>query len=325
MMNTLKYLSLSLLISSNLYSQTKEQSDNLIDIIINKFADYTFLWQILFIIFIAILFLIYRQILLKKANRILKENIASATTDIKEKNLYLLQQSKMASMGEMIGNIAHQWRQPLAQVNSSVLLIDAMLHKEGVNNSTINEKLLEIEFLTEYMSSTINDFQNFFHPDKIKTDFSIIDSIKKSISIAEGNLISNNIEVNILKHCDYNYYGYDNELQQVIVVILNNAKDAFESNDIDDKQISIDINEDKDNFIISITDNAGGIPTELIHKVFEPYFTTKYKSKGVGLGLYIAKMIIEDGLNGKINITNINNGAKFNIYLPKKGEINEIE
>lgn len=279
--------------------------------------DYVLVSKILGLVALLVLFFAYRQHILKKYNTALKTKVQEITLQIQEKNHHLLQQSKMASMGEMIGNIAHQWRQPLSQVNSSVLIIDGILYKEEFKNELVEKKLLEIESLTQYMSKTIDNFQNFFSPNKQKEYFSLHEAITDSLSILEASFESQNIQVQTHIDNSLRYHGYPTELQQVIVVILNNARDAFMSEKITNATITIAISQEAEYCKISICDNAGGIDEEIANKIFEPYFTTKHKSQGKGLGLYISKMIIEDGMMGMLRCVGNNSGSCFEIYLPK--------
>ena len=248
-------------------------------------------------------------------NSELKMLVAKEVKKSRQKDVILQQQSKMASMGEMVENIAHQWRQPLAQINSAVMLAYAIMHKNSFKNDKVEEKLTEIESLTEYMSKTINDFQNFFNPNKKKENFSLRQAIEKSLFIVKGSLASSYIEVVTDIDKVFMIDGYENELQQVIVVILNNARDALKSRDIANPKININTKKMDDYYIIEICDNAGGVDSSIIEKIFEPYFTTKHQSRGTGLGLYMSKMIIEDGLKGKLLVENKGKGSCFKILL----------
>jgi len=234
-----------------------------------------------------------------------------------KQQVIIMQQSKLAQMGEMIENIAHQWRQPLAQINSSVLLLDVLLERNNKKDDMVEEKLLEIESLTAYMSKTINDFKNFFNPNKSKTNFTIEEAINRSCEILKGSLKIHNIKVNNNVPKDLQCYSYVEELQQVLLTIFNNAIDVLVSNKIENGVISINsFQKDKD-IIITIQDNGLGIDKKHIDKIFDPYFTTKHKSQGTGLGLYMAKMIIENGLKGVLEVENKNGGACFIIQIPQ--------
>ena len=228
-----------------------------------------------------------------------------------------MHQSKLAQMGEMLENIAHQWRQPLAQINSSVLIIDAYLQKNNCFDTTIEKKLLEIESLTAYMSKTIDDFKNFFNPDKQKTKFKVKNALEKSYNILKGSLVTKEIKTITTIDNNLECYSYLDELQQVILTLLNNAIDALVIMNIEAPLITVESYEQEGYIYINIEDNAKGISEEIINKIFEPYFTTKHKSQGTGLGLYMAKMIIEEGLSGSLNVKNGTNGALFTIQIPK--------
>jgi signal transduction histidine kinase/ABC-type nitrate/sulfonate/bicarbonate transport system substrate-binding protein len=234
-----------------------------------------------------------------------------------KQQVILMQQSKLVQMGEMMENIAHQWRQPLAQINSSVLLIDIALAKENIQNSMTEKKLLEIEDLTAYMSKTIDDFRSFFDPNKKKTVFTVEDAFNKSYNIVKGHIVSRHIKVIIDIEQNLKCDSYLDELQQVFLTLLNNAIDALITQAIKLPKICIKAFEKEKDIIIEIQDNALGIDNEIINKIFEPYFTTKHKTQGTGLGLYMAKMIIESGLQGSLSVENRLDGACFIIVVPQ--------
>jgi signal transduction histidine kinase len=243
----------------------------------------------------------------------------------RENERMLHQQSKMAAMGEMIGNIAHQWRQPLSAI--STIASGIMVQKEyGMfNEDRLIPSMKNITEQTKYLSTTIDDFKNFFSSDKIKQRFKISDVIAKNISLVKDSFKSHQIE--IIKEVDdtIELEGYKNELMQAILNILNNAKDQLiklKSNE--PKLIYITAKKENTNIIIEIIDNAGGIDTKIISKIFEPYFTTKHQAQGTGIGLYMTHEIIFKHFKGTIVATNtttnyqgnIYNGAKFIITLP---------
>lgn len=289
-------------------------------------------WQIISIAIVLVLAIFYRLLLLKKElqtakikedklealNSALQSDLDELNLNMEQKKSHLFQQSKMATMGEMMENIAHQWRQPLSQINSAVLLIDDSLYEKNFKNITIEEKLLEIESLTKYMSKTIDDFRNFFDGSKVKETFSLNELIAESIYIVQGTLKSHHIEVSFDLNEKFIYYGYPRELQQAVVIILNNAKDAFLRRKIFTPKVVVNVAKTGSDYIITICDNARGIREDMLEKIFDPYVTTKHKSQGTGLGLYIAKMIVQESMDGELAVNNIYDGACFEIKLREK-------
>ncbi|MDZ7818213.1 MAG: transporter substrate-binding domain-containing protein [Aliarcobacter sp.] len=304
----------------NLITQKEKEKiiGDYISIKIEQNFDYSLFWKIVSAIFLIGLFFVYRSYQMNKLNKLLNEKVKKELLKSKDKDKLIFHQNKMSSMGQMIETIAHQWRQPLSQINSSVLLIDDILFQKNINDPLLEEKLLEIEKMTKYMSNTIDDFKGFIINNKEKLDFNIEEIITQSINLLKPSLDFNGIDIEIIiesKECLIT--GYPNELQHAILVILNNSKDEFLQKKIKEKKITICL-ESKNNFYeIKINDNAGGIKEEDIEKIFEPYFTTKLQSHGTGLGLYITKKIIEERMNGHIEVENKNNGALFKISLKK--------
>lgn len=261
------------------------------------------------------IFLYYKNYQLKEQCQALEMRRELELQEAQAKTRILHHQNKLISMSEMMENIAHQWRQPLAQINSAVLVIDDLLYEKEVKDSVIEEKLLEVESLTKYMSKTIDDFKDFFNQNKAKEYFNLQDLVDKSIYIVRGTLKSHNIEIESEIDKTIKCYGYPSELQQVIVVILNNAKDTFLSRKIFRPKIKLYIEQKEDQIQINICDNGGGIDVDIREKIFEPYFTTKHKSQGAGLGLYISKMIVEESMEGSLEVSVNKYGACFHIRM----------
>jgi len=241
--------------------------------------------------------------------RIVVANIQDIT-DEKEKEDMLLRQSKLAAMGEMIGAIAHQWRQPLNALNINIENLEDDYEDKMIDAEYIDDFITDQTDTIHFMSKTIDNFRNFFRIDKGKEVFSIKKAKDSIFSIQSAQLNSHNIFFDI-KGEDFTINGFNNEFQQVILNIVSNAKDAIISNDIKNGYISVSI----DKGIIKIKDNGGGIPEDTIDRVFEPYFTTKDQGDGTGMGLYMSKMIIEDNMNGMITASNINGGTEFIIKI----------
>jgi len=239
-------------------------------------------------------------------------------TELMRKEQLLFQQSKMASMGEMIGNIAHQWRQPLNTLNALIFKHSMDFENDDLNNENVKEFRMKSNSIIQKMSTTIDDFRGFFSPNKQKENFSIIKVIDDVLSFVADAYVSNDIEIENNIEKDVIIRGYRNELIQVFLNILNNSKDAIKINQIKNPKVILSIKEEDETVKVFFKDNGGGIDTEIIEKIFEPYFTTKFQYQGTGIGLYMSKMIIEESMNGKLELKNIDNGAKAIITLKKE-------
>ncbi|MDR3346403.1 MAG: PAS domain-containing sensor histidine kinase [Campylobacteraceae bacterium] len=253
---------------------------------------------------------------LTNLNHNLKEQIRLEVEKNREKDKMMFQQARLASMGEMIGNIAHQWRQPLSELGIILFTVKKLFLK---NDALQMEKQYKYaKSVIERMSKTIEDFRNFFKPTKSKDDFLMSDVIDEVLSILEGSFSRESVHIDVQVSKTLKIFGYKNELSQAILNIVNNAKDAFKDKNIDNRTVNIAVSK-KGNFVhINISDNAGGIKDEVIDKIFEPYFTTKHASSGTGLGLYIVKMIIENSMKGEVIVANKKDGANFEIKIPIK-------
>ena len=233
------------------------------------------------------------------------------------KDEMMFQQSRFASMGEMIGNIAHQWRQPLMELSSLFINIEAQLKLNGkVSSQDILETIGKSNDITKYMSNTISDFQNFFAKNKEKVCFNISEQLNASVNIISSSLKKNKIHLDIIIKKNPIICGFKNEYSQVIINIVNNARDILIARKIKNPKIKIFIEEDDDTTVLRITDNAGGIDENLVNEIFEPFFTQE-KTNGTGIGLFMSKLIIENNMGGKLMAINNNDGAEFIIVVPK--------
>ena len=290
-----------------------------------KEIDHVFLYEVLagLIVFTFILFLFYRQYLLKKLNAQLNEKVKLEIQKNEEKNRILIQQSRMASMGEMLENIAHQWRQPLSTISVAASGMEVKKEFSTLSDEEFFEGINHIKKSTVYLSNTIDDFRTFFIKEKKTSQMNIKNAIEKALELMGNtfmqqriNLVKNIEEIEIL--------SLENELIQVLMNIFVNAKDALKQTLGDEKYIIIDVFKKEDNLIIQIKDSAKGIDEKIIDKIFEPYFTTKHKFKGTGIGLYMSKLLVEKHLKGSIKTSNteftfmdkIHKGALFEIILP---------
>ena len=223
---------------------------------------------------------------------------------LREKEELLFQQSKLSAMGEMIGNIAHQWRQPLSVISSSISAIKLSVGTNIYTNEELINFMDTVLNSTKYLSETIDDFRNFYKKDLEKEEFAIKNAIDMSFNLVKTELVKHGIKTIFINDTDFNITGVKNQFLQVLMNILSNSKDAFIDKNIDDKTIFINLYEENDKKCIEIYDNAGGIKDDVIEHVFEPYFTTKHKSIGTGIGLYMSQEIIAKHLEGQITVTN---------------------
>ncbi|KLD96335.1 sensor histidine kinase [Aliarcobacter butzleri] len=255
----------------------------------------------------------------KKLNTELEEKVIVETSKQKEQEQLLIQQTRLAAMGEMIGNIAHQWRQPLNALGLILQNLKFSYEIGELDEKMIDKSVKKATMLTENMSKTIDDFRNFFRPNKAKENFKINEGITKAVELIESTFEHNNIKLEKdFVSSDIEFFGFANEFSQVILNLLTNAKDAVLENKIENPLIIIQTKIDDEYIYISIKDNGLGIKDEIINKIFEPYFTTKDEGKGTGIGLYMSKIIIENNMNGKIEVKNEQNGANVIIKLPIK-------
>jgi len=246
----------------------------------------------------------------------ISQDITSKKVIESQQNL-LIEQSKHAAMGEMISMIAHQWRQPLQTV--SILVQKLSLTKmmgDKITDELVDNVVSDVRKQLDYMSNTIDDFRNFFKPNRKKETIDISIIINKSVDFLAYSLKTNSVKLNINNTLQAEVFVYLNEIVQTIINIIKNASDALNEKNIDEKIINIRSIKDDSYIYITIEDNAGGIPPNIIGKIFEPYFSTKTNKNGTGLGLYMCKTIVENHSNGTITVNNTKIGAKFTIKLP---------
>ena len=256
---------------------------------------------------------------LAELNLNLEEKIKEELQKNHEQKVIMFQQAKLAEIGSMMNMIAHQWRQPLNNISLIVNTIIIKHKKDNLPAETLDNLKNNFKQQIDYLSNTIDDFQNFFKPKKDKEFFLLKEVILSTYNLMKPIFESNHIKFNFHSNESsiINYYGYKNELYQVILTIFNNSIEAFKENDISDKIVDVMIEEDERNLIIKIKDNAGGVKDELLEKIFDLYFSTKIKKNGTGLGLYISKTIITRHFKGKIKASNVNNGLEMIIVFPK--------
>jgi len=224
---------------------------------------------------------------------------------------HLFQQSRLVQMGEMISMIAHQWRQPLTAISATAITMKFSLElekfdldtQEGRKNLNLyfTEKITAIEELVQTLTNTISDFRNFYKPNKQVSHDSFENICEKSLNIIQASLSENNILIVKNYNTNQKINMYSNEMMQVLLNIFKNAEDNFIEKEIKNPKITITIQENK----ISICDNGGGIPKNIIDNIFDPYFSTKEEKNGTGIGLYMSKKIVEKQMHGSIEVENI--------------------
>lgn len=256
-------------------------------------------------LFIGLVLIIILLLISKYISAFIEEKFNQYKIELNKKQTILHQQSKMAAMGEMIGNIAHQWRQPLSTITTAST--GMILQKEmGIlNDEFFFEATKKINSSAQYLSKTIDDFRNFFSPNKVKSKIYLENLFSMTFDLISAQFSAKDIK--IIKHIEnIELYTYENELLQALINILNNARDELiKLPNNEEKFIFIDASKSSvNNLQIIIKDNAGGIKEENLEKVFEPYFSTKHKSQGTGIGLYMTEEIITKHLNGEIFVEN---------------------
>jgi len=322
----------------------------------NDFIINTFLTIIIFLVSTIFIYFLIKKIslneykytkALKKEVEVKTKEIQKYTTELESKNKNLdklikqevkknekhqetlFKQSRMAQMGEMISMIAHQWRQPLGAISATSIDLN-MKMELGIYDTTTQEgrdeaqkyfceSLKQIDELVHGLTVTIDDFRNFYKPDKAQERSLINVPVKKAMAIFETSLKSDNISFSQNYESKNIVSIYSNELMQVILNILQNAQDNFLEKDMADAKISIKTFDIEDNSIIEIYDNGGGVSSKFIEKIFDPYFSTKNEKNGTGIGLYMSKIIIEEHHNGELSVENIDDGVCFKIKLMDKG------
>ncbi|MDD5284306.1 MAG: PAS domain-containing sensor histidine kinase [Desulfuromonadaceae bacterium] len=261
--------------------------------------------------------LLDRQQELQALNRSLEMRVADALAVSREKERMVMQQSRFSAMGEMVAGISHQWRQPLNMLGMSVQALH-LAHAKG----TLTEEFMKLHYkksldVLKYMSQTIDDFRNFCRPDEDLHPYRLDEAIGKIVDFFVASV--NDIAVTTDACSRSTIYGHYNELSQVMFNILNNSRDAVRERNICNPSIEVTVTRDNDANQIIVTDNGGGIPEQLIDRVFDPFFSTKDPSKATGLGLYLVKSIVEKIMEGSVSAKNTESGAEISITLPLHG------
>jgi PAS domain S-box-containing protein len=260
--------------------------------------------------------LLEKQRQLEELNMNLEQRVADAVSDSRGKDRILMLQGRQAAMGEMIGNIAHQWRQPLNTLGLIVQELPMIYAHGEFSKESLEASVKKAMGVITHMSKTIEDFRNYFRPDKEKILFNVNQAVANTLLLIEPSLKGLEITVEIIQKDNVEINGYAQEYSQVLLNILLNCRDAFEEVAADrQRMITITVATENGKSVVAVADNAGGIPENIIDKVFDPYFTTKAPDKGTGIGLYMAKTIIEKNMGGRLAVRNTDDGAEFRIEV----------
>ncbi len=259
----------------------------------------------------------HSQAQLKEINASLEEKVREEVEYNRQKDQQMLAQSRLAQMGEMISMIAHQWRQPLSAIIATTGSMSVKMQLDEYDEGFMEEGLKKINMYSQYLSTTISDFRNFFKQEKEKDITSFNDVVLGTLQIIGNSLENQGIIVETYLDAKVEFHSYPNEIKQVLLNLLKNAQDMFFEQKVKEPRIIIKTENSDDKLSLRICDNGGGIADENIEYIFDPYFTTKEKLDGTGLGLYMSKLIIEDHCNGTLSVSNEDEGACFTISLPQ--------
>lgn len=244
------------------------------------------------------------------------DDLERAHKEAEKKDKLMFQQSRFAQMGEMISMIAHQWRQPLNLISVTTASIEFDIMLDKIEKDKLISSMENIASCSQHLSDTIDDFRNFFRPAKEMQRTSYCEEVKSVLNIIGHSIKAKNIEIIKDLNCNSEFSIYSNELKHVIINIIKNAEDVLLENKTKNPYIRLKTYKKDKYRILEISDNGGGISPENMDKIFDPYFSTKLKKSGTGLGLYMSKIIIEEHCKGQLKVSNNSEGAVFKIVLP---------
>ena len=238
-----------------------------------------------------------------------------AVEELRKRERLLIQQSRLAAMGEMLVNISHQWRQPLNVLGLKVQELGLSYKYGSFSEELLDDNIAKAMEIIQHMSQTISDFQDYLTPNKEKVRFSADQVITKTVSLIEETYQRQNISIQVISTGDPQITGFPNEYGQVLLNLFMNARDALLEQRVTDAQITVRSWAEHGKAVLTVTDNAGGIKEEILDKIFDAYFTTKELGKGTGVGLFMSKNIIEQNMGGRLSVRNVNGGAEFKIEV----------
>jgi PAS domain S-box-containing protein len=254
--------------------------------------------------------------LLEELNCTLEKKVDAEVSKNRSKDIMLIQQNRRAALGEMLDHIAHQWKQPINAISLIAQDLEGASAYGELTDDYLGEAVHKTLALLEHMTQTIDVFRNFYKPEKEQTVFLINDSIDLVVGFIAPALRSHAIAVELDLDPGVAAVGYPKEYAQVLLNILGNARNALAERKIEKPRIALRAFSDGGRAVVTVTDNAGGIPATNLARIFEPYFTTRKQAGGTGVGLYMSKNIIEKNMAGKLSVANVDGGARFRIELP---------
>lgn len=252
---------------------------------------------------------------LEQLNTTLEERIQQTIAELRSKDELLIHQNRLAAMGELLTSIAHQWRQPLNNIAICIQTLQFLHQHQELTEEELNQQIETVMDLLTYMSHTIDDFRKFFREDREEQEFVLREEVERSLNLIKAALASSDIQVRIEGDETVRAVGHPNEYSHALMNILHNARDILLERQVADPQISIAIFSEADRSVVTVRDNGGGIPVEIMPQIFDPYFTTKGPASGTGIGLYMARTLIERNMGGRLTARNVDNGAEFRIEL----------
>ncbi|HIQ46299.1 MAG TPA: HAMP domain-containing histidine kinase [Sulfurovum sp.] len=287
-------------------------------------------WKILFPFLLVAILLLLSHYAMRQYNKRLKQLVEEKINELEKKDELLIQQHRMAAMGEMLSMISHQWKQPLGAINSAIMGIKIKIDSGKFDLSSPSERKKFISYLNrkhasileyvDYLSHTTDDFRNFFDPGKSKEMTSLNTPIENALNIVQKSLKKNGIEVITDFKTEAQLMMYPNEVMQVMINLLKNAEDNFLEKKTPNPKIMIGTFLKEEHFMIRVCDNGGGIPEETAKHIFEPYFSTKNNKMGTGLGLYMSKIIMENHHYGSLLVRNVASSVCFELIFPRAKE-----
>jgi C4-dicarboxylate-specific signal transduction histidine kinase len=252
---------------------------------------------------------------LKEINSSLESRIEKTVAELRNRDNILIQQSRLTAMGEMISSIAHQWRQPLNNIGLIVQSLQLAFKSNDLSIEELDEDIADVMKVLQQISETIDDFRNFFSYEEEASPFLINERITRALSFVEPSFKSKGIRIELDEEPDVTAVGYPNEYVQAVLNILLNARDALLDQQVPQSLIRIRIFRENGRSVVTVRDNGGGIPEDVLPKIFDPYFTTKQQGKGTGIGLYMAKMIVEKKMHGSLTAYNVDGGVELRIEV----------